>query len=263
MLEKVWLTSYPKEIPIHIDYLSIPIQHILTQAYDAVPMNIAIHFMGKDVTYKELYESALKLANYLQWLGIEKGDRVAIMLPNCPQYVMAFYGILYAGGVVVPVNPLYTEDELLHPLQDARVKVVIVIDVLYPSVVKMMKQTSLQHIVITKLQEYLPFPKNKMYPMMQKKQNYLTVHVEHSGMHHLFSEIMVQANAHVIELSIDVEEDIALLQYTGGTTGVPKGVMLTHKNLVANTVMCEKWMYRLVRKQESILGVLPFFTCID
>lgn len=259
MVEKIWLSSYPTEVPHSIDYEQIPVQELLTRAYKSVPSKVAIHFMGKDMTYKELYESAMKFANYLRVLGVEKGDRVAIMLPNCPQNVIAFYGILMAGGIVVQTNPLYTEREVQYQMADSEAKVIVVMDLLYPRVMKVFNQTSLQHTIVTSIKDYLPFPKNLIYPIIQKKQYGFSVKVEHSGPNHLFLEIMKRSELSLIELASQSDQDLALLQYTGGTTGFPKGVMLTHKNLMANTMMCKQWMYKLEVGNESILGVLPFF----
>ncbi|MEG0473734.1 MAG: long-chain-fatty-acid--CoA ligase [Solibacillus sp.] len=259
MTEKVWFASYPKEVPHTLEIPPNPVQQFLTQANDEVPSNVALHFMGKELTYKELYESSLKFANYLRSLGVEKDDRVAVMLPNCPQAVIAYYGILYAGGIVVQTNPLYTERELQYQMADSGAKVLLVMDILYPRAMKVLKETEIENIIVTGIKDYLPFPKNLVYPFIQKKQYGFSVKVEHSGMNHLFTEIMRSASANPIDVEFDFENDLALLQYTGGTTGFPKGVMLTHKNLVANTTMCDAWMYRCKKREEIILGVLPFF----
>ncbi len=259
MTEKVWFASYPKEVPHTLDIPEIPVQQFLIQANNEVPSNVAVHFMGKELTFKELYESSLKFANYLRSLGVEKGDRVAVMLPNCPQAVIAYYGILFTGGIVVQTNPLYTERELQYQMADAGVKVILVMDILYPRAMKILKETNIENVIVTGIKDYLPFPKNLVYPFIQKKQYGFSVKVEHSGMNHLFTEIMRTESATPIEIEFDFENDLALLQYTGGTTGYPKGVMLTHKNLVANTSMCDAWMYRCKKREEIILGVLPFF----
>ena len=259
MSEKVWLSSYPEEIPHTLDIPAIPVQQFLTQAYEEVPNKIGLHFMGKEMTYKELYESAMKFANYLRSLGVEKGDRVAIMLPNCPQAVIAYYGTMYVGGIVVQTNPLYTERELQYQMADSGAKVILVMDILYPRTMKIIKETSLENVIVTGIKDYLPFPKNLVYPFIQKKQYGFSVKVEHSGTNHLFTEIMKSASTSPIEVDFDFEEDLALLQYTGGTTGFPKGVMLTHKNLISNTTMCDAWMYRCNKREETILGILPFF----
>ncbi|KGR91380.1 long-chain fatty acid--CoA ligase [Ureibacillus massiliensis 4400831 = CIP 108448 = CCUG 49529] len=259
MTEKVWLSQYPEEIPTTVTYDDMPVQNLLTNAYEKSPGKVAVHFMGRNLTYKELYESSLKFANYLQYLGVEKGDRVAIMLPNCPQAVIAYFGTLYAGGIVVQTNPLYTERELQYQMADSGAKVILAMDILYPRVTKVLKDTKIENVIITAIKDYLPFPKNLIYPFIQKKQYGFSVKVEHKGMTHLFTEIMRVAETKPINLSIDIEEDLALIQYTGGTTGFPKGVMLTHKNLISNTSMCDVWMYKCVEGEEVILGMLPFF----
>lgn len=259
MTEKLWLASYPEEVPHSIELPEIPVHQFLTQAFESAPNKVAIHFMGRELTYKELYESALKFANYLRSIGVEKGDRVAVMLPNCPQAVIAYYGTMYAGGVVVQTNPLYTERELQYQMADSGAKVILVMDILYPRAMKILHETKIENVIVTGIKDYLPFPKNLVYPFIQKKQYGFSVKVEHSGTNHLFTEVMKMAKTDKIEQNFNFENDLALLQYTGGTTGFPKGVMLTHKNLVANTMMCDAWMYKCKKGEEIILGILPFF----
>jgi long-chain acyl-CoA synthetase len=256
---KPWLELYPKEIPSNLEYTQEPIQQCLYQTAKKYPQKIAIHFMGKEMTYKEVYESAYNMASYLQELGIIKGDRVAIMLPNTPQAVISYYAILMAGGIVVQTNPMYMERELEYQMKDSGAKAIITLDILYPRVCKIMKQTVLNQIIVTAIKDYLPFPKNLLYPFIQKKQTGLEVDVKHEGNIHLFTEILKQNSRNLIAQEFDFEEDVALLQYTGGTTGFPKGVMLTHKNLVSNTTMCKAWLYKCRHGQETILGILPFF----
>lgn len=168
MTEKVWLKKYPEEIPHEIELPAMPVQQFLTEAYNEYPDKIAVHFMGKELTYKELYESALKFANYLRSLGVEKDDRVAVMLPNCPQAVIAYYGTMYAGGIVVQTNPLYTERELQYQMADSGAKVLLVMDILYPRAMKIIKETALENVIVTGIKDYLPFPKNLVYPFIQK-----------------------------------------------------------------------------------------------
>ncbi|WP_456273814.1 long-chain-fatty-acid--CoA ligase [Bacillus sp. AK031] len=258
-MERPWLELYPEEIKKELDYTPAPLQDYLTKAAELYPEKSAIHFMGKEISYRDLYDSALKFANYLRSLGIEKGDRVAIMLPNTPQSVIGYYGILYAGGVVVQTNPLYMERELEYQMNDSGAKVILTMDILFPRVSKVMNDTSLQHIIVTAIKDYLPFPKNLVYPFIQKKQYGIVVKVEPSEKFHLFTEIMKKSSNETIDLPFDFEEDLALLQYTGGTTGFPKGVMLTHKNLVSNAAMCDTWLYKCKKGEEIILGILPFF----
>ena len=259
MTEKPWLAHYPPEIPHTLTYPSIPVQEYLTKAYEKYPQKVAIHFMGKELSYEELYKSSMKFANYLQKIGIKKGDRVSIMLPNCPQAVISFYGILYAGGVVVMTNPLYTEREIAYQMKDSGAKAIIGLDILFPRISKVIKETDLENVIVTGIKDYLTFPKNLVYPFIQKKQYGMTVKVEHRGINHLFTEIMKTAQPIVAETPFDFEEDLALLQYTGGTTGSPKGVMLTHKNIISNATMCDSWLYKCKKGEETIMGIIPLF----
>lgn len=261
MTDKVWLKHYPDYIGHDLDFDEMPLQEFLTNAAKRTPEKIAIHFMGKDIKYSELYQYALKFANYLKKIGVEKGDRVALMLPNAPQTVITYYGALYAGAAVVMTNPLYTEREIEYQLKDAGAKVIVSLDILYPRIMKIFKKTQLENIIVTSIKDFLPFPKNLLYPMVQKKEYGFKVEVEHSGVSHQLMEIFKSTEAKEIETdsSFDFENDIALLQYTGGTTGFPKGVMLTHKNLVSNVRMCEEWLSDPNPSEDIILGVLPFF----
>ncbi len=256
---KPWLNLYPEEIPKELIYENQPVQDFLKNTAAEFPEKTAVHFMGKEFTYSYIYEAALKLAGYLQSIGIEKDDRVAVMLPNTPQSVISYYGILLAGGIVVPTNPLYMERELAYQLKDSGAKAIITMDILFPRVSKVKQQTDLQHIIVTAIKDALPFPKNLIYPFIQKKQYGIVVNVKHEGNHHLWTEILKLPSIPVSEQEIDFENDLALLQYTGGTTGFPKGVMLTHRNLVANTAMCRAWLYKCERGKETVLGILPFF----
>ncbi|XWN53584.1 long-chain-fatty-acid--CoA ligase [Anoxybacillus flavithermus] len=258
-MEKPWLALYPQQVPHSIDYPRKPLQQFLREAVEQFPHKTAIHFLGKELTYKEIYEQAIKLASYLQQLGLQKGDRVSIMLPNCPQAVISYYAILFAGGIVVQTNPLYTERELEYQLNDSGAKIIIALDLLYPRIMKVKAHTKIEHMIITSIKDYLPFPKNVLYPLVQKKQTGMIVRVKHEGDCHLFTKALSLASGKVKETDVDPIEDVALLQYTGGTTGFPKAAMLTHHNLTANTLMCTKWMYKCGRGNESILGVLPFF----
>jgi len=259
LANKPWLQHYPEEIPSTLTYTNQPVQEYLKKTSEKHPDKIAVHFMGKEFTFQYIYESSLKLASYLQEIGVEKNDRVAIMLPNTPQAVISYYAILMAGGIVVQTNPLYMERELEYQMKDSGAKVIITMDILFPRVSKVKPKTNLQHIIVTAIKDALPFPKNLIYPFIQKKQYGLVVNVQHEGQNHLLKEILRQPIRDLKEYDFDFEEDLALLQYTGGTTGFPKGVMLTHKNLIANTFMCKSWLYKCKPGEEIVLGILPFF----
>lgn len=259
MENKPWLKHYPPQIPHTLTYEETSLQQLLKNTAEKYPNKIAIHFNGKELSYKELYDSALKFAGYLQKIGIQKGDRVAIMLPNTPQSVISFYGVMMAGGIVVQTNPMYTERELAFQMKDSGAKAIVALDILFPRIKKIQGETELEHVIITAIKDYLPFPKNLVYPFIQKKQYGFSVKVEHKGNDHLFTEIMKHPALQEPIMNINFEEDLAILQYTGGTTGFPKGVMLTHKNLIANTKMCQAWLYKCREGEEIVLGALPFF----
>jgi long-chain acyl-CoA synthetase len=260
MSNKPWQAIYPEQIPAVLSYEDKPLYSFLKESAEEFPDKVSIHFQGKELTFREVHESALKFAAYLKSIGLQKGERVAVMLPNCPQGVISFFGILMAGGVVVQTNPTYTERELEYQMKDSGAKMILVMDILFPRVSAVASRTGIEHIIVTAIKEYLPFPKNLIYPFIQKKQYGIVINVEHEGNHHLFSEIMKRKITEEVDtVPIDVNNDLALLQYTGGTTGFPKGVMLTHKNLLANTKMCNAWLYKNKRGEERILAILPFF----
>ncbi|WP_050181172.1 AMP-binding protein [Domibacillus robiginosus] len=259
MSEKPWLLHYPEEIPAALHYPKEPLPLFLTRAAARYSDKTAIHFLGKKLSYRELHASALKLAAYFKKLGIQKGDRIGIMLPNTPQAVISFYAILYAEAVVVQFNPLYKEREIEYQLKDSGAKAMIVLDLLYPRIQKVIQHTNVQHTIVTALKDYLPFPKNILYPFIQKKQTGMLVHVENRYNNHFFTEIMEEPAVKEEAMNVNIEQDTAVLQYTGGTTGFPKGVVLTHQNLIANASMCGAWMYKYRPGKEVILGVIPFF----
>ena len=258
-IRKKWHAHYPEETPTSIEYDEKPLHAYLEETASRFPEKKALYFQGKEMTFAELHTEAKKLANYLQSIGLEKDDKVAIMLPNCPQAVISYYGILMAGGIVVQTNPLYTERELEYQVNDSDAKIIICLDILVPRVSKVQEKTDLECKIVTGIKDYLPFPKNLIYPFIQKREYNMVVKVEHSGDTHVWQTIMQTAEPDYKEVEIDPKKDLALLQYTGGTTGFPKGVMLTHFNLVANLQMCEAWMYKTKPGEEVVLAILPFF----
>ena len=257
--QRPWHKLYPPEVPVTIDYEEKPLQDYLRASAEVYGEKKALYFMGKELSYKEVYEQSKLLASYLQELGLEKGDRVSIMLPNCPQSVISYYGVLMAGGIVVQTNPLYMERELEYQLNDSGAKMIICLDMLYPKAANVKPDTPLEHILVAGIKDYLPFPKNKIYPFIQKRQYQVLVKPEQSTDTHLWTHMLKKATGEVKPVEIDPKEDLALLQYTGGTTGFPKGVMLTHYNLIVNTQMSKKWLYKCKDGEEIVLAILPFF----
>ncbi|MFD3257027.1 long-chain fatty acid--CoA ligase [Paenibacillus lentus] len=260
MSNKPWLRHYPAEVPPTFNYPTHNLAKFLVDSAANYPENIAIEFMGAKINYRTLLDSCYRFANALLKLGIRKGERVAVMLPNCPQAVIAYYGTLLMGGVVVMTNPLYMPRELEHQLKDADTRIIITLDVLAERVKKSMGENweDLNYILVASIKDYLPFPKNVLYPIKAKKDG---MHVKITYNQRVLSlkEQLKEASSEPYDADVDGERDLALIQYTGGTTGFAKGVMLTHANLVANTLQTQLWFYRGRIAQEKYLAALPFF----
>lgn len=255
---KIWLNSYPEEVPHSIDYPNISLAQLLINTAKEYPNIDALHFMGKKVKYKNLLDYVYRFANALRSLGVKKGDRVALMLPNSPQAVIGYYGALMIGAVVVQNNPLYTEREIEHQINDSGAETIVALDLVYPRVANVRETTQLKNIIITSMKDFLPFPKNLLYPLKLKKDGQYVDIPDEKGIYSMMKLMKEQSNEYV-EVEINPKEDLALLQYTGGTTGRAKGVMLTHSNLVANVVQVSHWLYKARKGKERVLGALPFF----
>ncbi|WP_214768712.1 AMP-binding protein [Exiguobacterium sp. s133] len=254
-MDSVWLKDYPEQVPASIDYREIPLYQALDEAADDFPERRALSFLGKRMTFKEVRQEARSLAHVLQEAGLEKGDRVGLMLPNCPQYMLSYYAVLYAGGTVVQVNPLYTDRELEQILVDSSAKMLITLDLLYPKATRVKSSTPLTTVVTTSIADYLSFPKNKLYPIKSRKDNNIIVDTTGS-----IPFLAHREHPPIEPVEIDPKEDIAVLQYTGGTTGAPKGVMLAHFNLSANVEQIGHWFYKYSRGDgRKLLAVVPYF----
>lgn len=256
--EKPWLKNYPEDVPTTLVYPQIPVFQILDDSAKKYPKNTALIFMGKKITYKKLDNLVNKLATALHNLGVKKGDKVALFLPNCPQFVISYYAALKIGAIVIPTNPLYTERELEYQLNNSDTETVITLSVktLYQKVVNVKDKTKLKRIIISHISEYLPFPKSILYPIVKKKE---IAKIEKDEKTYFLKDLLNKYSPTPPTVEIIPEEDLALLQYTGGTTGVPKGVMLTHKNLIVNAVQCRYWFSKAKIGEEIFLSVLPFF----
>ncbi|MFQ6089011.1 MAG: AMP-binding protein, partial [Candidatus Methanofastidiosia archaeon] len=256
-MKKIWLKNYPKQVPESAEYPEVPMHHYLDEAASKFPERTSMIFVDKKITYKEFREDVLRLANALKDLGVKKGDRVSVFMPNCPQAVISYYATLKIGGVVVESNPMYVERELEHQLNDSEAETIITLDLklLYPKVKAIREKTKLKNIIVSNLKEYLPFPKSLLYPIAKKKD---LAKVEKEEGVYFFKDLLSKYPSK--DPKIEVEpEDLAVLIYTGGTTGVPKGVMLTHKNLVSNLVQTIHWLYEAKYGEEVIMAALPIF----
>ncbi|CAM3939950.1 long-chain fatty acid--CoA ligase [Cohnella lubricantis] len=258
MPNKPWLQQYPAEVPPTYTY---PLQNLASFLLDAAannPQGTAIDFMGFRMTYRQLLASTRRFANALLRQGVRKGERVAIMLPNCPQTIIAHYGALMMGAVVVMTNPMYMPRELEHQLEDSGATTIVVLDQLLERVRKSTERHPLARIIVTAIRDYLPFPKNVLFDLKMRKDGQRPK-IEYGGPVLSFRELLKGASEEPVEAIIDPMNDLALIQYTGGTTGLAKGVMLTHHNLVANAIQCRLWFYKAENNKETFLAALPFF----
>jgi len=216
------------------------------------PHRVALEFLGRSLTYRELWREVEAFAKGLQEAGLRPGDRVAIMLPNSPQFVIAFYGTLLAGGVGVNVNPMYTPRELRHQLQDAGVQALVILDQLLPRYQEVKAEVPVRLLVRTGIQDYLPFPKNLLYPLMLRRKGQAPKALEGIP----WRAFLKRGRPEPVAVDLD---DLALLQYTGGTTGLAKGAMLTHRNLSSNALQVRAWIPDFREGEEVVLGAIPFF----
>jgi long-chain acyl-CoA synthetase len=189
-------------------------------------------------------------------LGVRPGDRVALHLPNCPQFLIAYYGTLAAGAVVVPFNPLYVEREIAHQLADSGAEVSVTLDVLYPRVAAARSQTSVREIIVTGIQHYFPPLLRALYPLKARRDG-LLVRVPRARDVHRLAELLDHP-APAPDVHVDPGA-VAVLLYTGGTTGIPKGAMLTHRNLVSNVLQARSWFTQLQPGADTAIAVIPFF----
>jgi long-chain acyl-CoA synthetase len=261
-----WLANYPAEVPHSLSYPNQSIAQFLLDSVGRFPDHKALHFLGKTMTYRELHTAAVRLATELVALGVSKGDRVAIMLPNCPQAVVSYYGVLLAGAVVVQTNPLYVERELEHQLKDSGAVAILTVDLLYGRLSRVRGDKpeegpvpALRHVIVTSIKDGLPFPKNLLYPIKQRKEGFKN-DIPYGKHGVLAYKKLLAGHAPSVELpELGRGDELAALQYTGGTTGTPKGVMLTHGNLVSNTLQTSAWCYKAEDGKEKFLAALPLF----
>lgn len=213
MSERPWLAHYPPGVPATLEYPEVTLDQFIEQSVAKHADLTALRFATISMTYRELWGRVLRCAAALAELGIGKGDRVALMLPNCPQYVIAYFGTLRAGGIVVQVSPLSTPRELVHHLSTSGAETIVVADVLYPVVQAVLPQVNLRNVLVTRLRgEVTPGPEARA-----------------------FEEVLMSTTGAPPDVQV-TPDDVAVLQYTGGTTGIAKGAMLTHRNLVVNVL---------------------------
>ena len=253
-----WLDSYPPGVPEHVDVPAANLAALLDDAARDFPHAPALHFEGRTTSYAQLADQAWRLATALAGLGVGKGTRVGLILPNCPQAVIALFATLRLGATVVQNNPLYTERELAHQLGDAGVEVVVCLDLVYQKVKALRGQTAIREVIVTSVLDELPAIKRALAPYT-KRGKAAGVAIGRDEPVRRWREVLGSATARLPEAAVDPDRDLALLQYTGGTTGISKGVMLSHANLRANVEQVRAWFPDADPGREVMMAVLPFF----
>jgi len=246
MEEKPWFRFWPADVPKNMKYPAVPLQGVLRKTAEEHPEKTAITYFEGEITYGELDALSDQFAAALASLGVKKGDRVAIFLPNIPQFVIAYFGTLKTGAVLTAISPLHREREVEYQLSDSEAETIIALDSLYPVVEKVWPKTKLKHAIVTSLEEYASKAAVSSSKLEQKPNVYS------------FQELLKESTEKPPKVSINPKEDLAALQYTGGTTGTAKGAMLTHMNLVSNTVMFAAWIKGATAK-ETFLTALQLF----
>jgi long-chain acyl-CoA synthetase len=262
-----WFASYPEGVPHSLEpYPEKSLYSLLEEAAERFPERPALAWAvpgGKTLTYRQLREEAERFSAALTNLGVGRGDRVGLLLPNCPQYVIAYYAIVRIGAVIVGNNPLYTRRELTHQLTDAGIDVLVVLDQLYPTVDPIREEVGLREVVVTAVTDYMKFPINVLAPIKFKRE------AKHEGKRwppvpatakvRTWGELIRGRGEAPPVADVDAKSDPAGFIYTGGTTGLSKGAMLSHYNLVSNAMQSAAWFHGLREGRESVMCVLPFF----
>jgi long-chain acyl-CoA synthetase len=276
---------WPERVPKSLEYRRDTLAYILERTAERVPQQTALIFFGKKISFKELDDLSNRFANALIDLGVEKGDRVSLLLPNSPQFVISYFGTLKAGATVVPLNPLHTERELEYQLNDTAAETIVTTNakLTLPKIMRIKDKTRLKRIIVTGLNEYLPFPLNKLYILAARKE---LVKFPRKGDGIFYFKDLMKHPPEKPKVKVD-PDDIAVIQFTGGTTGPPKGCMLTHFSMLANVYQImaytvqyfpedrylplpdefkeflpadefEKYVFPKDRRQ-PVLGILPLF----
>jgi long-chain acyl-CoA synthetase len=255
--DKPWLNHYEKGVAAQVDYEEACLPEFLDRSAADFPRQSALIFQGFRVTYQQLKEMVDRCATALADLGVRKDDSVAILLPNTIPCVVAYYAILRLGARAVMNNPLYSDRELEHQFNDSGARLLVTLDLLMERMVALRSRTSIRHIVYTTLGDYLPFPKNLLFPLVAPKKG-LAKPVAPAPDLWRWKDLLARHEPRPPQVKLAFE-DIAMLQYTGGTTGVSKGVMLTHGNLSKQVQAIRAWFPTFDRGGEVMLGALPFF----
>jgi long-chain acyl-CoA synthetase len=252
-----WSKNYPPSVDWSAQLPARNLSDILDDAVHRYPDNVFIDFLDKTYTYREIGDLVARAARGLQSLGVKKGDRVGLFLPNTPYYVIMFFAVLKAGGVVVNFNPLYAEREIAHQISDSGASIMVTVDVesVYSKLANRFSDSCLRKIIVGHMTDILPVGSSLLYRLFRSRD---TAEIPHDDKHISFSKLIAN-DGNYTRITVEPLKDLAVLQYTGGTTGVPKGAMLTHANISINTLQSRLLLPNVDLGNECMLAVLPFF----
>jgi long-chain acyl-CoA synthetase len=257
MEDRPWLKIYDKGVPQHIDYPAIPLYGMLEESAKKYPDSPCTIFKGAILTYREMNELTDRMAAAIASLGIKKGDRVGIDMLNSPQFVLTFFAILKAGGVVVAINPLYKAAEIIHQVNDAGIEIMFVMSNVYKQIKEAQPQTKIRKIVVTNIKDYFPPVLAVLFGLTKEKK--MGFRVELAAGDIWFKEL-ISSHKPEERPKLDIgPEDIAIFQYSGGTTGISKGAIALHRNLVANALQIRSFLPTAVDGKETVLMAIPLF----
>jgi len=257
MKDRPWLEKYDDDVPQTIDYPEVPLYHLLEESAREYPDATCTIFKGATISYREMNQITDRLAAGLADLGIQKGDRVGIFIPNSPQFVMAYFAALKIGAVVVATNPMYSPREIEHQANDSGMEAMIVMSNFYNRVKEVQPKTKIRTLIVTNIKEALPPLTAFLFTLLREKKGGFRVHLDQGDV--WMQDLIAQ---HKPEDRPNVEvgsEDLALFQYSGGTTGTPKAAVALHRNLVANTLQIRHWMPSAKDGEEVVLMAIPLY----
>jgi long-chain acyl-CoA synthetase len=252
-----WFAHYDQGVPQTIDYPPVPIFHFLEESARKYPDQPCTIFKGAQISFREMDAITDQLAGALAAMGVKKGDRVGMFIPNTPQFVMTYFGILKAGAVVVAINSLYTAPEIVHQANDAGIEIMFVMSNFYKTMKAAQKKTGIKKLIVTNIKETLPPMLKVLFTLVKEKKGGFRVELEEGD---IWLQDLLAKHKPEERPKMDIRaDDVALFQYSGGTTGISKAAVAMHSNLVANCLQIDKWMPSLVPGKEIVLMAIPLF----
>ncbi len=258
MTDRPWLAHYDQGVPHTVEIPEAPLFHFLEEAARKYPDRACTIFKGAVISYKEMNALTDRMAAALVEMGVKKGDRVGIFMPNTPQFVIAFFGILKAGGVVVAVNPTYPPDEVLTPVNDSNIEIMFTLTKFYGVLKAVRERSKLKKIIVSNIKETLPSMLRVLFTLVKEKKEGHRLDTLANG--DVWMKDLLKKHENSPKPNVQVTpDDIALFQYSGGTTGIPKGAVALHRNVVANTMQMRAWFVNCIEGQEIFLMGIPLF----